>query len=132
MARINEKAWCGLNEVAEDHWEKHKEAAASYADLKWSLEDFIHTSLTNTSMRAILTNLKEVQDVVKEDPALNKKVIEATEAYTKNSTNLTELLSLIKNFDFQGLKSSVESLQASALRQDEHLTAWAKSSNLMA
>ncbi|GJT42451.1 hypothetical protein Tco_0951166 [Tanacetum coccineum] len=71
-------------------------------------------------------------DVVKEDHALNKKVIKATEAYTKNSTNLTKLLSLIKRFDFQGLKSLVESLQASALRQDEHLAEWAKSSTSMA
>ncbi|GJW86747.1 hypothetical protein Tco_0162087 [Tanacetum coccineum] len=66
-------------------------------------------------------------DVVKDDVALNKKVIEATEAYTKNSTALTKLLILVKNFDFQGLKSSVESLQAIALRQDEYLSSWAKS-----
>ncbi|GJW36622.1 hypothetical protein Tco_0059542 [Tanacetum coccineum] len=74
----------------------------------------------NTSMRRILENLKEVQEVVKEDLALNKKVLESTKAYTKNSVNLTELLSLVKSFDFLGLKSSVESLQAAALRQDEH------------
>ncbi|GJZ16376.1 retrovirus-related pol polyprotein from transposon TNT 1-94 [Tanacetum coccineum] len=35
---------------------------------------------------------KFIEDAVKEDPALNKKVFEATEAYTKNSTSLTELL----------------------------------------
>ncbi|GKG27526.1 hypothetical protein Tco_0405853, partial [Tanacetum coccineum] len=34
--------------------------------------------------------------------------------------------------DFQGSKSSFESLQASAIRQDEHLAAWAKSSTSMA
>ncbi|GKB07108.1 hypothetical protein Tco_0835341 [Tanacetum coccineum] len=39
----------------------------------------------NTRLRRILTNLKEVEDAVKEDPALNNKVLEATEAYTKNS-----------------------------------------------
>nr|GEY68455.1 hypothetical protein [Tanacetum cinerariifolium]GEZ01711.1 hypothetical protein [Tanacetum cinerariifolium] len=80
--------------------EKHKEAAASYADLKWSLKDFIHASFNkyenndtalrnfqppptmfktihNTSMRRILKNLKGVHDAVKEDPALNKKVHDA-------------------------------------------------------
>nr|GEW96411.1 hypothetical protein [Tanacetum cinerariifolium] len=69
---------------------------------------------------------------VKEDHALNKKVIKAIEAYIKNLTNLTELLILIKSFYFQGLKSLVKSLQASALRQDEHLAAWAKSSTSIA
>nr|GEV18203.1 hypothetical protein [Tanacetum cinerariifolium] len=47
------------------------------------------------------------------------------------SLALTKLLSLIKNFDFQGLESSVESLQAAALRQDEYFASWAKSSNSM-
>nr|GEW13931.1 hypothetical protein [Tanacetum cinerariifolium] len=36
----------------------------------------------------------EVQTAVKEDPTLNKKVLEAAKAYTKNLTNLTELLTL--------------------------------------
>ncbi|GKA67396.1 hypothetical protein Tco_0767204 [Tanacetum coccineum] len=113
----------------------HEEVVASYADLKWGLEDFINTSFTkyentdialrnyeqllnlfktnhNTSMRRILENLKEVQDAVKEDPVLNKKVLEAAEAYTKKSTNLTELLTLVKSFDYSGLKSLVESLKA--------------------
>ncbi|GKF88353.1 hypothetical protein Tco_0259230 [Tanacetum coccineum] len=48
----------------------------------------------------ILSSLKVIQDSFKEDLALNKKVIEATEAYTKNLTNLTELLTLIKSFNF--------------------------------
>ncbi|GJW31330.1 hypothetical protein Tco_0051362 [Tanacetum coccineum] len=71
-------------------------------------------------MRAILANLKEVLDAVKEDPALNKKVLEATEAYTKNSTNLTDLLSLIKNFDFQGIEHTQAALRSdiSSLKRD--------------
>ncbi|GJT09118.1 hypothetical protein Tco_0843580 [Tanacetum coccineum] len=73
------------------------------------------------ALNGVTKTLKVVQDAVKDDPALNKKVIEATEAYTKNSTTLAKLLSLVKNFDFQGLKYSVESLHAAALRQDEHL-----------
>ncbi|GJV95492.1 hypothetical protein Tco_1547069 [Tanacetum coccineum] len=116
-----------LKKDSEDD-EKHEKVAASYADLKWNLEDFINTSFTNyentnvalrnfqqilnffktdhnTDLRRILQNLKEVQDVVKEDHALNKKALKAIEAYTKNSTNLTELLTLVKNFDFSGLKS---------------------------
>nr|GEV22137.1 hypothetical protein [Tanacetum cinerariifolium] len=47
-----------------------------------------------TRLNKILTNLKEVQTAVKEDPTLNKKVLEAAKAYTKNLTNLTELHTL--------------------------------------
>ncbi|GJW61907.1 hypothetical protein Tco_0111242 [Tanacetum coccineum] len=138
--------------IAEDHWNKHEEAAASYADLKWSLEEFIHTSFTryenndialrnfqqllnlfkadhNTILRGILANLKKVQDAVQEDLALNKKVLKATKAYTKNATNLTELLSLVKSFDFSSLKLYVETLKAVVDAQNEHLATWAKSSN---
>ncbi|GJW59970.1 hypothetical protein Tco_0109305 [Tanacetum coccineum] len=104
--------------------EKHEEVAASYADLKWSLKDFIHTSFTkyenndtalrnfqqplnlfkadhNTTLRGILANLKEVQDAVKEDFALNKK-------------------------------SLIESLKADMDAQNTHLATWAKSSTNLA
>ncbi|GJS50590.1 hypothetical protein Tco_0623952 [Tanacetum coccineum] len=45
-------------------------------------------------LNGVTETLKVVQDAVMDDPALNKKVIKATEAYTKNSSSLTELLSL--------------------------------------
>ncbi|GKG18147.1 hypothetical protein Tco_0372445, partial [Tanacetum coccineum] len=69
---------------------------------------------------------------IKEDPTLNKKVLEATEAYTKNSTNLTELLTLVKTFDWSGLRSIVESLNADVDAQNDHLSKWAKSSTNLA
>ncbi|GJY42322.1 hypothetical protein Tco_0429592 [Tanacetum coccineum] len=69
------------------------------------------------------------KNVVMENPTLHKKVIEAIEAYTKNSN---DLLTLIKNFDFQGLKSSVASLQATATSQDKHLAELVKSSTSIA
>ncbi|GJY70680.1 hypothetical protein Tco_0474383 [Tanacetum coccineum] len=137
-----------------DHWEKHEEATASYADLKNEIEGFhdaaykVHKGTEaafNTyekllvkfqaqygkDAKKILGSLKVIQDAVKEDPALNKKVIKATKAYTKNSTNLTKLLSLIKSFNFLGLKTLVESLQASPLRQDEHLSKWANTQSAL-
>ncbi|GKE80745.1 hypothetical protein Tco_1550745 [Tanacetum coccineum] len=80
------------------------------------------------ALNGITKTLKAIQDAVKEDPALNKKVIKATEEYIKNSIHLTERLKLVKNFNFQGLKSSVESLQATEISQDQHLAEWAKSS----
>ncbi|GKC28385.1 hypothetical protein Tco_1035679 [Tanacetum coccineum] len=74
----------------------------------------------------------EVYNAVKEDPALNKKVLDGVEAYTKNLSNLTELLNLVKDFTFPGFKTMVESLQAAITTQNAHLTQWAKSTDSMA
>ncbi|GKB57438.1 hypothetical protein Tco_0913624 [Tanacetum coccineum] len=142
-------------QVAEDTWEKHEKAAALYANLKCDLNDFINTSFTkyentdaalmnfqhilnlfktdhDTRLRRILENLKEVYDAVKEDPALNKKVLQAVEACTNNSTNLTELLTLVKTFDFTGLKSTVDSLKNAMDAQNAQLAERAKSSTNLA
>ncbi|GJS61031.1 hypothetical protein Tco_0655815 [Tanacetum coccineum] len=75
---------------------------------------------------------KLVQEDVKEDSALNKKVLEATEAYTTNSNKITELLSLAKTFDFSGIKSLVETMKVSLDAQNDHLETWDKSSTSMA
>ncbi|GJS36430.1 hypothetical protein Tco_0534812 [Tanacetum coccineum] len=71
-------------------------------------------------------------NAVKEDLVLNKKVLEATEAYTKNFTNLTELLTLVKTFDFLGLKYTIDSLKAVVDAQNDHLAKWVESSALLA
>ncbi|GJX38527.1 hypothetical protein Tco_0251830 [Tanacetum coccineum] len=91
-------------QVAEDKWAKHEEAASSYADLKWEVEDFHETTF------GVASNTDEVQNAVKEDPTLNKKVLDVAEAYTKNSSNLIELLTLVKDLDFSSIKSTIESL----------------------
>ncbi|GKD67640.1 hypothetical protein Tco_1321730 [Tanacetum coccineum] len=135
------------NKITEDHWEKHEEAAVSYVDLRASIEEYYEENVDhmdqtdkpiqattdcldkNSTERADLLKalnrvtkiLKAVQDAVKEDPALNKKVLEATEAYTANSNNITELLSLAKTFDLSGLKSLVESMKAALDAQNDHL-----------
>ncbi|GJX90389.1 hypothetical protein Tco_0343715 [Tanacetum coccineum] len=126
----------------------HEEVVASYADLKHEIGGFhdatfkanknTNTALRsyqqilnlfktgpNTGLKRILENLKDVQDAVKEDPAMNKKVLEATMAFTK-------LLALVKTFDFSGLKSIVESLKAIVDAQNDHLAKWAKSSTNLA
>ncbi|GJZ56205.1 hypothetical protein Tco_0611398, partial [Tanacetum coccineum] len=64
--------------------------------------------------------LKEIKNVVKDDFVINKKIIKATESFTKFSTNIADL------------QSSVNTLQAHALKQDEELATWAKSSTNMA
>ncbi|GKA75886.1 zinc finger, CCHC-type containing protein, partial [Tanacetum coccineum] len=61
----------------------------------------------------ILTNFKEVQDAVKEDLALNKKVLEAAEAYTKNSSTLLKLLNLATiQSDLASLNSDTGEIKA--------------------
>ncbi|GKB87758.1 hypothetical protein Tco_0960030, partial [Tanacetum coccineum] len=105
-----------FNRITEEQWEKHEEAAAT-------MDSRDKTATNRTKLLKALTGvtktLKVIQDVVKDDPVLNKKVIKATKAYTKNSTALTELLTLAKNFNFQGLKSSAEiRSELSSLRQD--------------
>ncbi|GJT68516.1 retrovirus-related pol polyprotein from transposon TNT 1-94 [Tanacetum coccineum] len=76
--------------------------------------------------------LKEINNAVKDDPVINKKISEATELFTKISTNITKVLSLVKGFSFSDLQSSVNALPTHALKQDEELAAWAKSSTNMA
>ncbi|GKA06916.1 hypothetical protein Tco_0686140 [Tanacetum coccineum] len=146
------------NRITKDQWEKHEEAAVSYADLRASIEEYyeenvdhmnqtdkaIHATMDcldkNSIERADLLKalngvtkiLKAVQDAVKENHALNKKVLEATEAYTANSNNITELLSLAKTFDLSGLKSLVESIKAVLDAQNDHLATLAKSFTSMA
>nr|GEV01146.1 hypothetical protein [Tanacetum cinerariifolium] len=89
----------------------HEEDAVSYADLRASIEGYNEENVDhkdqtdklvqatmnsldkNTTKRADLLKalngiteiLKAVQEAVKEDPALNKKVLEATKSYTANT-----------------------------------------------
>nr|GFB74025.1 hypothetical protein [Tanacetum cinerariifolium] len=107
-------------QITEDQWVHHEEATVSYADLKAFIEGYYKENFDHRDQTDKLESIKD-------DPAL-KKVIKATEAYTKNSTSLHELLTLIKNFNLQGLKSLV----ATAMSQDQHLAAWANSSTFMA
>nr|GEX76799.1 hypothetical protein [Tanacetum cinerariifolium] len=63
------------------------------------------------ALNGVTEILKVVQKDIKEDHAINKKAIKATEAYTANSNNITELISLAKTFGFSGLKSLVETMK---------------------
>lgn len=63
---------------------------------------------------------------------LNKKVLEASETYIKNSASLTELIKLINSLDIQGLISSVTDIKSTISSKEKHLVAWAKSTNSLA
>ncbi|GJU99297.1 hypothetical protein Tco_1328568 [Tanacetum coccineum] len=132
--------------ITEDNWEKHKEVAVNYADLKASIDDYYdkniaHRDQTDKLVEASMSSLdkisntisnlykglniitkllKENKNAVKGDSIINKKLSEATESFTKFSTNITDL------------QYFVNTLQAHALKQDEELAAWAKFSTNMA
>nr|GEW38574.1 retrovirus-related Pol polyprotein from transposon TNT 1-94 [Tanacetum cinerariifolium] len=87
---------------------KHKKSEellkpSNYKSSLASLASLPYDNYMSVTKR-VLTNLKEVQDAVKEDPALNKKVLEAVKAYTKNSSTPIELLTLVKDLDFTSIK----------------------------
>ncbi|GKC07132.1 hypothetical protein Tco_0998742 [Tanacetum coccineum] len=68
----------------------------------------------------------------KDDPATNKKINEATKTFARISSNVTEVLSLVKGFDFSALLSPVKSLRDHVVKKEEASTAWMKSSSNMA
>ncbi|GKC35135.1 hypothetical protein Tco_1047519, partial [Tanacetum coccineum] len=51
-------------------------------------------------LNVITKLLKDINNAVKDDLATNKKIDEAIETFSKISTNTTEVLSLVKEFDF--------------------------------
>ncbi|GKD93457.1 hypothetical protein Tco_1373294 [Tanacetum coccineum] len=112
------KKYDNILPLTERQLAQHEEVAVSYADLRASIEGYYeenvdHRDQTDKLVQAtmncldknsiervdllkalngVIETLKVVQEAVKDDPALNRKVIEATKAYTKNSTSLNELV----------------------------------------
>ncbi|GKE75409.1 hypothetical protein Tco_1537450, partial [Tanacetum coccineum] len=136
----------------------HEEAAVSYADLKASIdqyydENIAHRDQTGKLVEAFMSSLdrssttisdlykglnvitellKNINTIVKDDPATHQKINEATKTFAKISSNITKVLSLVKGFDFSALLSTMKSLRDHAFKQEEASTAWIKSSTNMA
>ncbi|GKE72580.1 hypothetical protein Tco_1534621, partial [Tanacetum coccineum] len=113
--------------ITKDNWEKQEETAVNYVDLKASIdkyydENIAHRDQNDKLVEASMSSLEKKQQYYHE----------ATKSFTKISTNITKVLSLVKGFNFSDLQSFVNALQAHALKQDEELAAWAKSSTNMA
>ncbi|GJS80076.1 hypothetical protein Tco_0729957 [Tanacetum coccineum] len=83
-------------------------------------------------LNVITELLKDINNAVKYDPATNKIIDEAIKTFSKISTQTTEILSLVKTFDFYTLQSTMQDLQAYALKQKEASISWIKSSTNMA
>ncbi|GJY81383.1 hypothetical protein Tco_0494134 [Tanacetum coccineum] len=147
-----------FNRITEKQWEQHEEAAVSYADLKASVdqyydENIAHRDQTDKLVEASMSSLdrssttisdlykglnvitqllKEISNAVKDDPATNQKLNEATETFVRISSNVTKVLSLVKGFDFSILLSTVKSIQDHVVKKEEASTAWMKTSTNMA
>nr|GEV78437.1 hypothetical protein [Tanacetum cinerariifolium] len=76
--------------------------------------------------------LKDITNFIKDDPAINKKIMEAFETLAKISTQTTEILSLVMSFDFFTLQSIVKNIQDHAFMEEKASAAWMKSSTNIA
>ncbi|GJZ33531.1 hypothetical protein Tco_0578967 [Tanacetum coccineum] len=147
-----------FSRIAKKQWEHHEEADASYADLKALIdqyydENIAHRDQTDKLVEASMSSLdrsstaisdlykgldvitqllKDINNAVKDDPAANHKINEATNTFARISSNITEVLSLVKGFDLSALLSTMKDLQAHALKREEASDAWTKSSTNMA
>ncbi|GJR06308.1 hypothetical protein Tco_0529292 [Tanacetum coccineum] len=96
-------------------------------------KNIAHRDQTDKLVEAFMSSLdRNVSNAIKDDPATNQKLNEATETLVRISLHITEALSLVKGFDFSALISAVKSLQDHAVKQEEASTAWMKSSTNMA
>ncbi|GKE44539.1 hypothetical protein Tco_1471823, partial [Tanacetum coccineum] len=125
-----------FNRITEKQWEQHEEVAVLYGDLKASIDQFYdeniaHRDQTNKLVEASMSSLDSSSTTIN-DPAANQKINEATETFTGIYSNISEVLSLVKGFDFFALLSNVKDLQAHALKQEEASAACTKSSTNMA
>ncbi|GJZ13902.1 hypothetical protein Tco_0549132 [Tanacetum coccineum] len=79
-------------------------------------------------LEVITQLLKDISNVVKDDPSTNRKINEAITTFAKISSQTAEILSLVKDLDFSMLQSTVKNLQDHAFKQEEASDAWMKSS----
>ena len=79
-----------------------------------------------------MQGLKSVQDSVKDDPELTRKLLQASETYQLNSVNLSELLNLMKASNLQALSTTVESVQSSPTALQQSVAAQSQASTSMA
>jgi hypothetical protein len=84
------------------------------------------------SLKELATGVKSVQESVKDDPELNKKLLQASKNYQVNAVAITELLGLIKGSNVQNLSSTVESLKSSFTQLEASVTAQSLKSTSLA
>ncbi|GJU14349.1 hypothetical protein Tco_1142315 [Tanacetum coccineum] len=126
-----------FNRITVKQWEQHEVAAVLYANLKASVDQYYDENITHRDqtdklveasmssldrssttisdlykgLNVITQLLKDISNAIKDDPATNQKLNEATKTFARISSNVTEVLSLVKGFDFSTLLSAVKSLR---------------------
>ncbi|GJR39798.1 hypothetical protein Tco_1215482 [Tanacetum coccineum] len=81
--------------LSDDEAQKSEEEILG-ADLKASIDGYYDENITHKDQTDKLL-LKEINNAVKDDPAMNKKISEATESFSMISTNITELAAWAKS-----------------------------------
>nr|GEW41391.1 retrovirus-related Pol polyprotein from transposon TNT 1-94 [Tanacetum cinerariifolium] len=76
--------------------------------------------------------LKDISNAVKDDPAINQKINEATKTFTRISSNVIKVPSLVNGFDFFALLYTVQSIQDHGFKQEASFAVWMKTSANMA
>ncbi|GJT79334.1 hypothetical protein Tco_1053676 [Tanacetum coccineum] len=104
-------------QLIRDQTEKLMEASMSSLDRSSTTISDLYKGLN-----VITQLLKEISNAVKDDPATNQKINEATKTFTRISSNVTEVLFLVKGFDFSALLSTVKSIQ-------DHADVWSHPSS---
>ena len=103
------------------------------AEISFSLTTLdSHLSKFNDTLGQITKSVASIQESVKDDPELNKKILQAAQTYQQNSAQFTELVNILQSANLQGLQSSVASISSSLSLMEKNLGAWAKSSNSLA
>ena len=91
-----------------------------------------HLNKFNASLTNITKSVATIQKSIKDDLELTKKILQASETCQQNLTQFTELVTMLKSSNIQGLSSSVDSIKSSLILLEKHMADWAKSSNSMA
>ncbi|GJR13513.1 hypothetical protein Tco_0796165 [Tanacetum coccineum] len=106
----------------------HKDQTDILVEASMSSLDRSSTTISDLykGMDVITQLLKDINNAVKDDPAANQKINEATENFARISSKIIEVLSLVKGFDFSALLSTMKDLQAHALKQEEASADWTK------
>nr|GEW77559.1 hypothetical protein [Tanacetum cinerariifolium] len=90
-----------------------------------SLSDNILKNTTiidlHKGLEVITQLLKDIKNSVKDDPAINKKIEEASETFAKISTQTTKILSLVRSLNFSTLLSTVKNIQDHASKAQSSL-----------
>ncbi|GJU46784.1 hypothetical protein Tco_1204050 [Tanacetum coccineum] len=123
-----------FNRIIEKQWEQHEEAAVSYANLKASIDQYYDENIAHIDQtdKLVEASMSSLDRSIKDDLAANHKINEATETFTRISSKVTEVLSLVMGFDFSALLSTMKSIQDHAFKQEEASAAWMKTSTNMA